>query len=139
MAFVPSRINEEAIKPTPASAVSTYALLQTNTGGKEGRALWICGGSLLLPCLISTAANVLFLTQAHYSSVEWDWNPQGCSENPIKQTPVCASPHRLHGVRQGCSGRLHFPLAGQSQSGKNTAPTVPLDSLSSLFLVGSSL
>lgn len=72
---------------------STYVLpVQTNTGGKEG--LWIHGGSLLLPHL-SIAASVLFLTQAHHSSVEWSWNPQGCFENSIKQTSECESLHRL--------------------------------------------
>lgn len=68
---------------------------------------------------------MLFLTQAHYSSVEWGWNPQGYSENPIRQTPVCESLHRLHGVRQDCCGLLHFPLAERSESRKNTATHPP--------------
>lgn len=59
---------------TLAPALFPYALpFQTNTGGKEG-----LYGFLVAPSSFPVSlAQQLMLTQAHYSSVEWDWNPPG--------------------------------------------------------------
>lgn len=80
------------------------------------------------PCLISTTANVLFLTKAHYSSVEMGWTPRAAlkiQSNKLLDVRAFTGSVVSGKVAVTCS---IFLWLDDSSQGRALLPSVPPDS-----------